>query len=186
MFPRVGIPGHFGSYTNYVRAIEPLVHAGAIPGPGFLWWDARLQPRLGTLEVRIMDVQSRPEDTAALAALVQCLVHRLATGSQPDAVAAEVLAENRFLASRDGMRAQLIDPRSERAVPIHERLARVLEACAPTADDLGCATELEGAAALAEDPGERRQRRHAAEHGLADVPAYLAAEFTGGRVAAMH
>jgi glutamate---cysteine ligase / carboxylate-amine ligase len=184
MFPRVGIPGHFGSYANYVRAIEPLVRAGAIPGPGFLWWDARLQSRLGTLEVRIMDVQSRPEDTAALAALVQCLVHRYAIGSQRAAGAAEVLAENRFLASRDGMHAELIDPRSERAGPIRERLARVLEACAPTADELGCASELAGAAALAEDPGERRQRRHAAEHGLASLPAHLAAEFTGARLAA--
>jgi carboxylate-amine ligase len=184
MFPRVGIPGHFGSYLNYVLAIEPMVRAGAIPGPGFLWWDARLQPRLGTLEVRIMDAQSRPEDTAALAALVQCLVHRHAIGARPAAAAAEVLAENRFLASRDGMRAQLIDPRRGRSVPIREHLARVLDACAPAGDDLGCAAELAGAAALAEDPGEQRQRRHVAEHGLADLPAHLAAEFTGVHLAA--
>jgi carboxylate-amine ligase len=184
MFPRVGIPGYFGSYLNYVLAIEPMVRAGAIPGPGFLWWDARLQPRLGTLEVRIMDAQSRPDDTATLAALVQCLVHRHANGSRRAAGAAEVLAENRFLASRDGMRAQLIDPRRGRAVPIREHLARVLDACAAAADDLGCAAELAGAAALAEDPGERRQRRHVAEHGLAGLPAHLADEFTGVHLAA--
>jgi glutamate---cysteine ligase / carboxylate-amine ligase len=94
-----------------------------------------------------------------------------------------VLAENRFLASRDGMRAQLIDPRRGRAVPIREQLARVLDACAPAADDLGCAAELAGAAALAEDPGEQRQRHHVAEHGLPGLPAHLAAEFTGMHVA---
>jgi carboxylate-amine ligase len=184
MFPRVGIPGHFGSYGNYVRAIEPLVRSGAIPGPGFLWWDARLQPRLGTLEVRVMDAQSRPEDTAALVALVQCLAHRHAVGSRRSPGVAEVIAENRFLASRDGMRARLIDSRSERAAPVRDVLGRALEACAPAADALGCAAELDAAATLAEDPGERRQRRNADEYGLDGLPAYLAADFAGVQLAA--
>jgi hypothetical protein len=37
---------------------------------------------------------------------------------------------------------------------------------------------------LAEDPADRRRRRHAAEHGLTDLPAHLAAEFAGVRLAA--
>ena len=52
----------------------PMVRGGAIPDPSFLWWDARLQPRFGTVEVRVMDAQTRVEDTAALVALVQSLV----------------------------------------------------------------------------------------------------------------
>jgi carboxylate-amine ligase len=181
MFPRVGIPSQFGSYASYVGAIEPLVRSGAIPGPGFLWWDARLQPQLGTLEVRIMDAQSRPEDTAALAALVQCLVYRHATRSRRVTAPTEVLAENRFLASRDGMRAQLIDARRERTRPIREALDRRLDECAAIADALGCAAQLAGAAALADDPGEQRQRRYVDACGLPALTERLAGEFAGHR-----
>jgi carboxylate-amine ligase len=49
MFPRVGIPRHFGSYARYVGAIERMLCSVAIPDPRFRWWDARLQPLLGTV-----------------------------------------------------------------------------------------------------------------------------------------
>ena len=92
-----------------------------------MWWDVRLQPSFGTLEVRIMDAQTRVEDSAVLAALVQCLV-RLAATSEPGAPGAidapEVVAENRFIAVRDGMRAALIDPPAWRRRPVGDRLAR--------------------------------------------------------------
>ena len=78
-FPRTGIPRPFASYAEYVEAIDVLVRCEAIPEPTFLWWDARLQPRFGTLEVRVMDAQTRAPDTAALAALVQCIVRLEAT-----------------------------------------------------------------------------------------------------------
>ena len=73
-FPRTGPPRAFRDYAEYVEAIDVLMRCDAIPEPTFLWWDARLQPRFGTLEVRIMDAQTRVADTAAIAALVQCLV----------------------------------------------------------------------------------------------------------------
>ena len=60
MFPRVGIPRRFGSYAALRRRRSSgCSRSAAIPDPSFLWWDARLRPRLGTVEVRIMDAQSR-------------------------------------------------------------------------------------------------------------------------------
>ena len=73
-FPRTGIPREFATYAEYAEAIDVLIRCGAIPEPTFIWWDVRLQPKLGTLEVRVMDAQTRIRDTAALVALVQCLV----------------------------------------------------------------------------------------------------------------
>ena len=78
-FPRVGIPRAFASYGEYVEAVDILLRCDAFPEPTFLWWDVRLQPRFGTLEVRIMDAQTRTADNAALAALVQCAVRLEAT-----------------------------------------------------------------------------------------------------------
>ena len=70
-----------------------------------------------------MDAQTRIRDTAALVALVQCLVRlRGARGHAPSpssSHAPEVLDENRFLAARDGIRraAARPAPRPLRARP---------------------------------------------------------------------
>ena len=184
-FPRAGLPRAFGDYRSYVEAIDVLVRTRAIPEPTFVWWDARLQPRLGTLEVRVMDAQTRLVDTAALAALVQCLVRLEAMEgfAEAELVAAhEVLEENRFLAARDGIGAEFVDPRGERRVPASERLAAVLEACRPHAEALGCGRELELVGALAADPGPARQRAAAGEpDGMPGLMRTLQAEFAPAR-----
>ena len=187
-FPRVGIPRRFESYAEYAEAIDVLLRCGAFPEPTFLWWDARLQPRFGTIEVRAMDAQTRLADTAGLTALVQCLVRRAVLEDGPPESAAdaqEVLEENRFIAARDGMRAELIDPARGGRFPVRERLDALLQACTPHAVELGCTAELASARALAASPGEARQRELAGvERGasvgaeLARVVAALNAEFT--------
>jgi glutamate---cysteine ligase / carboxylate-amine ligase len=182
MFPRVGIPRPFGTYACYVRVVDTMLRSGAIPDPSYLWWDARLQPRLGTVEVRVMDAASRVEDVATLAALVQCLVRRHAESRPARAPEAEVLAENRFLAARDGMRAELIDGFTLGRRPARALLAEMIGACRPFAAALGCAAELGAATALAADPGDVRQRRIGAREGLGDVPARLSADFAPARV----
>ena len=54
-----------------------------------------------------------------------------------------MLDENRFLAARDGMDAQLIDPRRDRwRAGRASRLAELVDACAPHARELGCEGEL--------------------------------------------
>jgi glutamate---cysteine ligase / carboxylate-amine ligase len=180
MFPRVGIPRRFGSYERFVAGIEGMLCSVAVPDPSHLWWDARLQPRLGTVEVRVMDAQTRLTDVAALAALVQCLVRWHADDGARDATEAEVLAENRFLAARDGMDAVLIAPRSGgRAAS--DVLAERLEACLPYAVELGCVSELAHVAALAGDPGHARQRRLAAREGLHGLVAALVEDFAPAR-----
>jgi carboxylate-amine ligase len=72
-FPRTGIPRRYGSYREWVETVDLQLRAGALPEPTFLWWDVRPQPRFGTVEVRIMDAQSRVADTAALCGLVQAI-----------------------------------------------------------------------------------------------------------------
>ena len=161
MFPRTGIPRAFAGYAEYVEAIDVLMRSGAIPEPTYLWWDARLQPRFGTLEVRVMDAQTRAPDTAALAALVQCVVRLEATerwASRAQSHAWEALDENRFIAARDGMRAELIDVGRDRRRPAMDFLDELLDACAPHARELGCEADLARVRGIAEQPGHERQR----------------------------
>jgi carboxylate-amine ligase len=161
-FPRVGIPRAFGSYSAYVAAVDLLIRSGALSEPTMLWWDVRPQPRFGTVEVRIMDAQTTIPDTAALAALVQSIarleqqegyVSRELVGSP------ELLAENRFLAARDGIDAELVDPTRERLVPARELLAELLLAVHPHAAEIGCKAELRGLDRLVRHPGAARQRQ---------------------------
>ncbi|MEA2149400.1 MAG: glutamate---cysteine ligase / carboxylate-amine ligase [Solirubrobacteraceae bacterium] len=180
-FPRVGIPRAFGSYGEYVRAVDLLLDCGAFPEPTYLWWDVRPQPKLGTVEVRIMDAQSTLGAAAALVALVQSLTRLELDDGHADAAlvhAPEVLDENRFLAARDGVDAKLVDPIQGRAVPLREVAAEVMRACAPHAETLGCGAQLAGLDRLLAHPGDAHQRFLAERDGLEGLVADLALDFS--------
>ncbi|GAC1322519.1 MAG: carboxylate-amine ligase [Thermoleophilaceae bacterium] len=181
-FPRVGIPRRFRDYDDYVETIDLLVRCQSIPDHTYLWWDVRPQPRLGTIEVRIMDAQTTVGDTGAIAALIQSLARLEVSSGHVHSRTLdlpEVLDENRFLAARDGMQARLIDPELERRVPARELLEEVVEACRPHAAVLGCERDLERVAALAESTGADRQRRWAAgRNDLSPVVEALADAYT--------
>ena len=126
-FPRTGIPRRFDSYRDWTATVDLLVRSGAIPEPTFLWWDVRPQPRLGTVEVRIMDAQPQLASTAGLTALVQALARlELEQGyaSQKLIGAQEVLAENRFIAARDATDGRVHRPGAGRAGPAAARTRR--------------------------------------------------------------
>jgi len=180
-FPRTGLPPFLADYGEWVDTVDLLVSSEAIPDPTFLWWDVRPQPRFGTLELRVMDAQSRTQDTAALVALTQALARlELTEGiDAPGGPGMEAaLRENHFLASRDGMNAELIDPTAVRRRPVHELLAEAVDAAIPHAQDLGCGPELTSAIALAQEPGASRQRSLAAARGgPSAVSRALAAQF---------
>jgi glutamate---cysteine ligase / carboxylate-amine ligase len=179
-FPRSGTPRRFGNYPAYVEAIDVLLRADAFPEPTFVWWDVRLQPRFGTVEVRIADAQTTVGDVAILASLIQVLVRLEATERfAPDELidAPEVLEENRFLAARDGMEANLIDPRRAGKVAARDVLEQVVEAGLPHAKDLGCAAELAAVPGLGSLPGAARQRAIAEEIGLEAMVGELSEHF---------
>ncbi len=180
-FPRTGLPRQFASYADYVEAVDAVIAAGAVPDPSFFWWDVRPQPKFGTVEVRVMDAQSTIAEVTPLVALVQSLARLELEGDPPaPAPGAEVLAENRFLAARDGMDARLIDATTRRMVPVREVLDTLLARCRPHALALGCASMLERVEMLAASNGAGRQRSFTAAHGgLEQLVPSLAEQFLG-------
>ena len=181
-FPRSGLPRRFRSYRDWTDTVDLMMRSGAIPDSSYLWWDVRLQPRFGTVEIRIMDAQTRIEDVAAIAALVQVLVRvelNTPLASPWHTEATEIIQENRFLAARDGMEADLLDPGAEVRAPARAQLRRLLDALGPHADALGCRTELERVGALALAPGFLHQLDVAERHegDLSRVTAALAGAF---------
>jgi glutamate---cysteine ligase / carboxylate-amine ligase len=179
-FPRAGVPRRFGSYGAYVDAVDVMLRAEIFPEPTFIWWDVRVQPRLGTVEVRIADAQTTVGASAGIAALIQALVRLEATDgyAPPELVGAhEVLEENRFIAARDGLDARLVDVKTASQVPVRKQLEELLAVCEPHADDLGSRAELDELRLLMESPGAARQRAAVRESGLGGLVASLASAF---------
>jgi glutamate---cysteine ligase / carboxylate-amine ligase len=180
-FFRVGIPRAYPDYDAYVASVDLLVRTEAIPDPTFLWWDIRPQPRLGTIEIRVMDAQTRLEDAAALVALARCLTRLEVTeGWAGDAAigAVEAIDENRFLAARDGNRAELIDVEGETRIAVADLVDVLVEHCLPHAQEMGCEAELEGVRDLVREGGCDRQRAHGGEASeLRGLVGWLADEF---------
>jgi carboxylate-amine ligase len=180
-FPRVGIPRPFADYREWADIVDLLIRTDTMPDATYMWWDVRPQPRFGTIEVRIMDAQSSLARVGPLVALVQSLARLEATdgfAADVEIHAQEVLDENRFLATRDGVHARFVDPVAAQRVDVAERLAEMLEACAPHAELLGCAAELARVPELAADGSDARQRRLAGERGgLGGLVGALALEF---------
>jgi carboxylate-amine ligase len=180
-FPRSGIPRAFRSYAEYVYALDTLIACGAFPDPGFIWWDLRLQPSLGTLEIRVMDTQPEPWRIAPLVALAQSLARFEALEAHAPAAlrdAPELLEENRFRAARDGVRAELLDPVRRRSVPLADVAAHAVEEVRGHACDLGCEAELDQVARLVAEPADQLQRGMAGPDGeLEPVVAGLTERF---------
>jgi len=143
-FPRSGLPPRFESYQDYADAVGFMEATGAIADYTHLWWDVRPHPRFGTLEIRVMDVQTRVEDTVALAAYVQCLVKHLVdqleSGRPVLSYHRMLLSENKWLAARYGLEAPLMDLAAGRRVKLPARTLarRRLRELKPIARELGC------------------------------------------------
>jgi carboxylate-amine ligase len=150
--PRTGLPPPFESYAEYAASLEQLRRGGAMEDSTYIWWDVRLHPTFGTVEVRIMDVLPSVERAAALAGLIQSLVRHLGKrydrgGGFPRANRL-IVAENRWLAARYGLRARLVrpdeDPRSAR-----DLVLALVEQLADDAHAVGADWALERIAELA-------------------------------------
>src|SRR5664279_3585961 len=184
-FPRVGLPPYFAGWEDFVRRVETMSDSGLIEDYTYLWYDVRPHPRLGTVEIRAMDSQTRVEHTVALSALVLSLVKLLTEQFQRDPEQAEppweILDENRWLAARHGLEAELLDHVSKRRVGVRELTATLLDRLAPHARELGCSEQLHGVNDLLQSGNGalRQQMVYEANHDLRELMAEIVATTNG-------
>jgi carboxylate-amine ligase len=165
-FPRSGPPPRFRDYADYAEVVGQLEKTGCIADYTHIWWDIRLHPRFGTIEVRVMDAISRVEDTTALAAYVQGLVKHYSeayeAGRELPSYHRILTTENKWLAARYGLEAPVMDLVTGRRnrVPVAQLVRRALREIEPHARELGSERELEGIRdILARGNGADRQLR---------------------------
>jgi glutamate---cysteine ligase / carboxylate-amine ligase len=125
--PRRGAPPAFRSYGEWERFIERMAATGLAADYTSFWWDVRLHPRLGTLEVRAPDQPTSPVRTAELVRLVHdlCAWALEAPPREHDPAERGVYDQNRWAASRFGPHGKLIHPDRDEALSIPELLAEL-------------------------------------------------------------
>jgi carboxylate-amine ligase len=145
-FPRVGIPPTYRDFEEYSARVGFMVESGVIEDYTYLWYDVRPHPNFGTVEIRVMDAQTRLEHTLGLAALVQAMVKELAehfdAGGELSSYPYEMLDENKWLAARHGLDGDLVDLPTKNRVPTKEIVRRVVDRVRGHSQELGSEDEL--------------------------------------------
>jgi carboxylate-amine ligase len=161
-FPRVGIPPRYDNFDDWQKRIEFMVASKVIEDYTYLWYDVRPHPNFGTVEIRVMDSQTRLEHTLGLAALAQAMVKELSehfeSGGELSRYPYEMLDENKWLAARHGLEGELVDLPSRDRVQTKELARRLVDRLRGHAQDLGSGAEIEAIDDLIDHGnGARRQ-----------------------------
>ncbi len=149
-FPRSGPPPRFRDYSDYAQVVNQLEKTGCIQDSTHIWWDIRLHPRLGTVEIRICDAVTRLDDVIAITAYCQALVKHYAElvdrGEEVPTFHRILTTENKWLAARYGLSAPVMDLHTGRRnrMPVAALIRRTMRNLAPHAQELGSEQELAG------------------------------------------
>jgi carboxylate-amine ligase len=175
-YPRAAMAPEFDDFGHFCRVTREVCEAGGLDDYTHIWWDVRIHPALGTIEVRAADTQFDLTRAGAIAALTHCLARIEAERGQDGIPSREALAESSFQATRHGLAAKLLD-RDGDSVPAAELAAKTLELAAGAADELGCREELERVEAMLDEGcGADLQRRVHAERGMEGLLEFLVSE----------
>jgi carboxylate-amine ligase len=174
-FPRVGIPPRYEDFDDWSRRIDFMMTTKVVPDYTYLWYDVRPHPNFGTVEIRVMDAQTRVEHTLAIAALIQAMVKELAehyeAGKSLSRYPYEMLDENKWLAARHGLEGELVDLPATDRVTAKELTRRLMDRLRPHSEDLGSEAEFDVLEDILENgTGSARQALiYEANHDLREV-----------------
>jgi carboxylate-amine ligase len=147
-FPRSGPPPRFKDYADYAQVVGQLERTGVIADYTHIWWDIRLHPRLGTIEIRICDAVTSLDDVIAITAYCQALVKHYSelydAGNEIPSFHRILTTENKWLAARYGLDAPVMDLQTGKRnrAPVSQAIRRTLKVVAPHARELGAESEL--------------------------------------------
>ena len=169
-YPRFEMPREFRDYEEFLTVADQLIAAAGVDDYTYLWWDVRPHPKLGTVEVRGMDVQPTAAGNAAFGALIQALAAREVERPSASDLQREALEESYYQATRYGLEARLMVDGGE-ALPAPEVATLALAEARPYAEDLGGAGSLAEIERILADGNGADRQRHAFERG--GIPAVL-------------
>ncbi len=145
--PTAGLPYQLAGWSQFEDFMGTLIASETISSIKEVWWDIRPHPTYGTVEMRVCDGLPTLSEVGMIAALTQCLVQRfdsqLDQGYQLPNPLQWVTRENKWRAARYGLDASVVlDPAGSQR-PLRELLPELVAELMPTAERIGCATELQ-------------------------------------------
>lgn len=145
-FPRTDIPDYFASYSEYQNFVNLLIKTNCIDNAKRIWWDLRIHPVYPTLEYRICDIPTNPEDSLSIAALFQAITAKLYKLIKLNMgwrlYRRALIQENKWRAVRYGLDGRLIDFGKQEEVPVRQLICELLEFVDDVVDELGCREEI--------------------------------------------
>ena len=184
--PTAGLPPQLAGWHEFEALMHTLMAAKAIESIREIWWDVRPHPNFGTVELRMCDGLSNLTEVSAIAALAQSLVQwlsdRLDAGEALPSGPDWMIRENKWLAARYGLDAELIVDADGNLRPVRDLVEDLVATLGPVAGRLDCTIELdEVRAILQRGPSYIRQRQVVEAGGsLHDVVDQLVAELRTG------
>jgi carboxylate-amine ligase len=144
--PRSGLPEHFASAEEWRQMLHLLERTGLCDDATKIWWDVRPSARYPTLELRICDICTRLDDAITIAALWQsilAMLYRLRASNQTwRRYRGTLIEENKWLAQRHGIGAELADFGTLTRKPFGVLLEEIIELVRDEAMRLGCLPEV--------------------------------------------
>jgi glutamate---cysteine ligase / carboxylate-amine ligase len=178
-WPTTGPAEPYRDRAGYETVVESLLESGAALDRGMLYFDARLAAEFPTVEIRIADVCTDPDDTVLIAALGRALVETAArewaAGESPASWRTDVLRAAQWRAARFGVASELIDPTTRRLEPargVFDSFVAYTQDALDEADDMGAVVD-GFERLLARGAGASRQRAVAEASG-GDLEAVVA------------
>lgn len=173
-YPRFQLPRQLRDYEDFCHLADQLIAAAGVEDYTYIWWDVRPHPKLGTVEVRALDVQTDVATSSAIAALIQAIAAKELDDPTAPGLYREALEESYFQAASHGLEADILFD-DEIPLPAREVARRVLDKVRPYARDLGADAALEEIERiLREGNGADDQRRVQRERGMDGLLEYLA------------
>ena len=182
--PNQGVAPLFAGWSDYAAFLRWGRTTRSFADHTTLWWECRLHPGFGTIEVRVPDAQAAPDDmetvVAVVCALTRWLARRYDRGEPLPAHPAWAIAENRWRAAADGVDGALVDLDVMRPVGTRARIGELLVRIAAAAETPAEAAALDRAHGMLERSGSAAHREIARARGLRGL-----VEWAAGRTEAV-
>jgi glutamate---cysteine ligase / carboxylate-amine ligase len=140
-WPTGGATELFGDPATYDALVEGLMVTGAAKDPGMVYFEARLAEDWPTVEIRVADVCTDPDEAVVIAATVRAVASTAAaewsSGTPPRPWRSELLRAAAWRASRYGLAGTLVHPVDRDLAPARAVLHSLLERMRPALEDAG-------------------------------------------------
>jgi carboxylate-amine ligase len=122
--PRAGVPEYFASYDEYTRLYRQLYETGYIHKSKDVWWDVRISPQFGTLELRVCDAFYDKDRLRFISLLYQAVVLYSQTTLPPKEFH-QINLQNKWNATRHGLDGHFIE--QGRKVPMRAKITQLIQ-----------------------------------------------------------